>query len=58
VARDKGRNMGIYYTEHALQKMAKRAIEAEWIKRVIRAPALRFDDDNDPEVGASFGKSS
>jgi hypothetical protein len=30
-----------------LQRMAKRAIEPEWIERVIRAPALRLDDDND-----------
>ena len=42
--------MEIYYTEHALQRMAKRAIEPEWIESVIRSPALRLDDDNDPEL--------
>jgi len=46
----------IYYTEHALQRMAKRAIEPEWIERVIRAPALRLDDDNDPELEHHLAK--
>jgi len=48
--------MEIYYTEHALQRMAKRAIEPEWIERVIRAPALRLDDDNDPELDHRLAK--
>jgi hypothetical protein len=48
--------MEIYYTEHALQRMAKRAIEPEWIERVIRAPALRLDDDNDPELEHHLAK--
>jgi hypothetical protein len=52
----KTRIMEIYYTEHALQRMAKRAIEPEWIERVIRAPALRLDDDNDPELEHHLAK--
>jgi hypothetical protein len=48
--------MEIYYTEHALQKMAKRAIEPEWIEGMIRAPALRLDDDNDPELEHRLAK--
>jgi len=48
--------MEIYYTEHALQRMAKRAIEPEWIERVMRAPALRLDDDNDPELEHRLAK--
>jgi len=42
--------MEIYYTEHALQRMAKRAIKPEWVERVIRGPAFWHDDDNDPDL--------
>ncbi len=40
----------IHYTEHALLRMGKRAIKPEWVDRVIRDPAFRHDDDNDPEL--------
>lgn len=42
--------MDIYYTEHALQRMAKRTIKPEWVERVIRDPAFWHDDDNDPNL--------
>ena len=42
--------MEIRYTEHALLRMSKRSIEPEWVERVIQNPALRLDDDNDPEL--------
>ena len=46
----------IHYTEHALLRMAKRAIKPEWVERVIRNPALRHDDDNDPELEHRLAK--
>ena len=42
--------MEIHYTEHAVLRMAKRAIEPEWIERVLRNPDLRVDDESDPEL--------
>lgn len=48
--------MEIHFTEHALQRMAKRAIEHEWVERVIRDPALRLEDDNDPELEHRLAK--
>lgn len=48
--------MEIHFTEHALQRMAKRAIEPVWVERVIKNPALRFDDDNDPELEHRLAK--
>lgn len=48
--------MEIYYTEHALQRMAKRAIEPEWVERVIQNPALRLDDENDLELEHCLAK--
>jgi signal transduction protein with GAF and PtsI domain len=48
--------MEIYFTEHALQRMAKRAIEPEWVERVIMDPALRLEDDNDPELEHRLAK--
>ena len=50
------RIMEIYYTEHALQRMAKRAIEPEWVEWVIQKPALRLDDENDPELEHCLAK--
>jgi hypothetical protein len=46
----------IQYTEHALLRMAKRAIKPEWVERVIRNPAFRHDDDNDPELEHCLAK--
>ena len=48
--------MEIYYTEHALQRMAKRAIEPECVERVIQNPDLRLDDDNDPQLEHRLAK--
>jgi len=48
--------MEIYYTEHAFQRMKKRAIKSEWIERVIWNPILRIDDDNDPELEHCLSK--
>ena len=42
--------MEIHYTEHAVLRMAKRAIEPEWIERVLRNPDLRVDDGSDSEL--------
>ena len=42
--------MQIHYTEHAVLRMAKRAIEPEWSERVLRNPDLRVDDESDPEL--------
>jgi len=42
--------MEIHYTEHAVLRMAKGAIEPEWIERVLRNPDLRVDDESDPEL--------
>jgi len=36
--------------------MGKRAIKPEWVDRVIRAPAFRHDDDNDPELEHCLAK--
>ena len=48
--------MEIHFTDHALQRMAKRAIEPEWVERVIKNPDLRLDDDNDPELEHRLAK--
>ena len=45
-----------HYTDHALQRMAKRAIQTEWVERVIREPALRHDDVIDPELEHRLAK--
>jgi hypothetical protein len=48
--------MEIHYTEHALLRMSKRSIEPEWVEWVIQNPALRLDDDNDPELEHCLAK--
>ena len=48
--------MEIHFTDNALQRMAKRAIEPEWVERVIQNPDLRLDDDNDPELEHRLAK--
>jgi hypothetical protein len=48
--------MKIHYTEHALLRMTKRAIETEWVERVLLNPALRLDDENDPELEHCLAK--
>jgi Domain of unknown function (DUF4258) len=48
--------MEIHYTEHALLRMTKRAIESHWVERVIHNPALRLDDENDPELEHRLAK--
>ena len=45
--------MEFHYTKHALLRMTKRAIEPEW---VIQNPALRLDDENDPELEHCLAK--
>jgi hypothetical protein len=50
--------MIIHYTEHALLRMTKRAIEPEWVERVLLNPALRLDDENDPELEHCLAKVS
>jgi hypothetical protein len=42
--------MEIHFTEHALQRMAKRAIDRVWVERVIQKPTIRLDDANDSEL--------
>ena len=39
--------MNLIYTEHALQRMAKRQLPEEWIKRVIENPARIEPDETD-----------
>jgi len=45
--------MEVHYTKHALLRMTKRAIKPEW---VIQNPALRLDDENDPELEHCLAK--
>ena len=44
------------FTRHAAQVMAERAISAEWVERVLTAPAWRLPDPNDPTVERFFGR--
>jgi len=48
--------MKVHYTEHALLRLTKRAIESEWVERVIQNPALRLDDENDPALEHCLAK--
>ena len=48
--------MEVHYTKHALLRMTKRAIEPEWVEWVIQNPALRLDDENDPELEHCLAK--
>ena len=39
--------MNLIYTEHALQRMAKRKLREEWIERVVRNPSRIEPDEVD-----------
>ena len=39
--------MSLIYTQHALQRMAKRQLRQEWIERVIASPAQIEPDETD-----------
>ena len=39
--------MSLIYTQHALQRMAKRQLRQEWIERVIASPSQIEPDETD-----------
>ena len=44
------------YTQHALDRMAKRQLQAAWIELVITAPDIVEDDKFDPELEHRLGR--
>jgi hypothetical protein len=42
--------MSLRYTQHALRRMSKRQIEAEWVERTIATPARTEPDEYDPTL--------
>lgn len=42
--------MSLLYTQHALQRMAKRQIEAAWVERTIVSPERTEPDEYDPTL--------
>ena len=49
-------NQGPIYTQHALDRMAKRQLQAAWIELVITAPDIVEDDKFDPELEHRLGR--
>ena len=45
----------IEYTQHAVDRMAKRQLEAGWIERVVEQPELIEDDDFDSRLEHRLG---
>ncbi|HEY2329777.1 MAG TPA: DUF4258 domain-containing protein [Verrucomicrobiae bacterium] len=39
--------MKLHYTQHALQRMAKRQLRQEWVERAVNSPARIEPDEND-----------
>ena len=39
--------MNLVYTQHALQRMAKRQLQREWVERAVAAPARIEPDEYD-----------
>ena len=44
------------YTQHALDRMAKRQLQDAWIELVITAPDIVEDDKFDPELEHRLGR--
>ena len=42
--------MKLIFTEHVLQRMAKRQLRAEWIERAVANPARIEPDETDPAL--------
>lgn len=42
--------MSLIYTQHALQRMAKRQLQTEWVERTVMRPARIEPDENDPAL--------
>ncbi len=42
--------MKLHYTQHALERMAKRQLQQEWIERVIETPSQIEPDEYDPSL--------
>ncbi|MGP8218279.1 MAG: DUF4258 domain-containing protein [Limisphaerales bacterium] len=40
----------MYFTQHALRRMAKRQLQQEWIEQVIANPSRIEPDEHDPEL--------
>ena len=38
------------YTEHALQRLAKRQLEQAWVERAVASPARIEPDETDPTL--------
>ncbi len=49
-------NQGPIYTQHALDRMAKRQLQAAWVALVITAPDIVEDDKFDPELEHRLGR--
>ena len=45
----------LVYSWHALYVMAERDIYPEWVDLIVREPALRIVDRNDPEIERFYG---
>ena len=39
--------MKLHYTQHALQRMAKRQLRQEWVERAVNSPARIEPDETD-----------
>lgn len=44
------------YTQHALDRMVKRQLQAAWVERVITAPDIVEDDKFAPELEHRLGR--
>ena len=42
--------MNLDYTEHALQRLAKRQLEQAWVERAVATPARIDPDETDPTL--------
>ena len=42
--------MKLHYTQHALDRMAKRQLQREWIERAIESPSQIEPDEYDPSL--------
>jgi hypothetical protein len=47
--------MGLIFTQHALQRMAKRQLQREWIERVVAIPARVEPDEFDATLEHRLG---
>lgn len=42
--------MKLHYTQHVLERMAKRQLQREWIERAIASPSQIEPDEYDPSL--------